>query len=187
MPPACPGGGNGKGGELDATLPQADLMLPLGRQASRAAPPRSRLRNLARAELRDPMRTVVDRDTSIQVLVHLHRYARQRIAPARLLDLKHPVVQVHCVVLVHDAFLLHTGNLIQILRLLATKDVPFCAAATLNFALNSFTYSSRNSLACSSPVIPRKRSSCGSRPCQVQKLRSDHLNAQLTQGPSYLR
>src|SRR6266481_1570699 len=64
------------------------------------------------------------------------------------------------------------------LRLVRRNAVPFSAAGTLNWALNSPMYRSRRkALASSAVVIPASRSSCGKRPCQVPKLRSDRPRA----------
>src|SRR4029077_12786911 len=64
------------------------------------------------------------------------------------------------------------------LPLVRRNAVPFSAAGTLNWALNSPMYRSRRkALAPSAVVIPASRSSCGKRPCQVPKLRSDRPRA----------
>jgi hypothetical protein len=56
--------------------------------------------------------------------------------------------------------------------------VPFSAAGILNLALNSPMYRSRRKpLVPTTVVIPARRSSCGNRPCQVPKLRSDRPRA----------
>jgi len=83
-------------------------------------------------------------------------------------------------------------------RLVRRNAVPFSAAGTLNLLLNSPMYRSRRkALAPSAVVIPASRSSCGKRPCQVPKLRSDlpspgansrdHLHSQLLHRPPNLR
>src|SRR4051795_3427001 len=60
------------------------------------------------------------------------------------------------------------------LRRARTNALPFSAARTVKRRLNSATYSvPMNSLARARSEIPRTLSSCGRRPCQVPKLRSD--------------
>src|SRR6202049_59098 len=60
------------------------------------------------------MGAVADRHPPVQVFVHHHRGPRQSIAPARLLDLKHPVISLNRVVLVDRAFVLQAEDQIQI-------------------------------------------------------------------------
>ncbi|MGB8478172.1 MAG: hypothetical protein WCE63_04935 [Acidobacteriaceae bacterium] len=74
--------------------------------------------------------------------------------------------------------LLEREDAVQVLPRQSDKGRAGPSAATWNLALNAAMYSSRRKrLASSSVWIPRSRSSCGSRPCQVPKLRSERPRA----------
>src|SRR6266478_4076557 len=54
----------------------------------------------------DQVRTVVNAQSSIQVLAQGHAAPRQRSPPKRLLDLQHPLIELHRVVAIHHALVL---------------------------------------------------------------------------------
>jgi hypothetical protein len=119
----------------------------------------------------------VDRDASVQVLMDLHRHARQRMAPPSLLDLKHPVVQVHRVVLVDHAFLLQAENVIQILAPHRNKRAPPLRGSHAKPLVEFLHIVAEKFIGFLQLGNPAQRSSWGSRPCQVPKLRSDRPRA----------
>src|SRR5205814_196442 len=127
------------------------------------------LRQCARLKASHGMRPVTNHHGTIQHFVNGHCATRQRIPPACLADLEHPIIQHYRVVLVHVALVLNREHPIQILAPGCDKRATTCCAATENRRLNSFTYCARrNRLAASTVAMPRNRSSCGRRPCQVR-------------------
>src|SRR5713226_1186412 len=108
------------------------------------------------------MRSVADRDGFIQVFMNRDRTSRQAVAESCFVDLPPPVLDGHRVVLFHHSLRLYGENPVQVAPAGAPKRRAF---------------SRRKALAPAALVIPASRSSCGKRPCQVPKLRSDRPRA----------
>src|SRR5882724_8278269 len=107
------------------------------------------------------------------MLVHHHRAACQTRSPAHRFDLQAEILEADRVVPVHRTLELQGEDEIQIPAAAGHKRAaPFCGLhleAAVEFPQ---VVSCRKRLAASSVWIPRNLSSCGSRPCQVPKLRS---------------
>src|SRR5260370_30956817 len=89
-----------------------------------------------------PVRAVVHRQGTFQVLAHHHPASRQRAPPARALDLQNAVGQADGVVAVHHLLVLQRENALQVLpagghksALLVRRPPPKPAAALRHVAL----------------------------------------------------
>src|SRR5690242_10697136 len=71
------------------------------------------------------MRSVADRHAPVQVLVNDHGLPGERVAPARLFELKDSILHKSRVVLIDCAFVLHAKDPIQILAPQAHKRTAF--------------------------------------------------------------
>src|ERR1700689_5519000 len=124
--PACPRRRKRERGRTQFLAPQADSSRRLRIRKPWCASPPGRLRRyLLGCEFRDSVRAVVNRHASVQLLMYRYRHPRQGVAPARLQDLKYPVVQLHRVVLIYRAFMLHAENVVQIASSQSHKSSPF--------------------------------------------------------------
>jgi len=110
---------------------------------------------------------------AVQMLVDGYRTTSQSISPKRLFDLQQAMGDLQGMSRFTTRSRWRAKMRSRSWPWSGKKALPGCAAATTKRRLNSARYSSRRKrLASSIVVIPRRRNSCGSRPCQVPKFRS---------------
>src|SRR5215831_17866403 len=124
------------------------------------------------------LRTVSDGEGSIQVLVHQDRTAGQRGPPADPFHLQAQVLNTHRVVPVDRTLVLQREDQVQVSAAAAHKGTAPLRSRHLKASIElAEVVLAQEALAASRVRMPRNRSSCGKRPCQVEKLRSERPRA----------